>query len=105
MDDAERLTGAAVETLLRLAAGTPEARPHVFLFGEPALAGRLEALSEGEERHHAIALQPYEEDETREYLALRLEGAGSGIECLNEEQIARIHDQSGGWPERSTSGA
>ena len=98
VDDAERLTGAAVETLLRLAAGTPEARPHVFLFGEPALAGRLEALSEGEERHHAIALQPYEEDETREYLALRLEGAGSGIECLNEEQIARIHDQSGGWP-------
>ncbi len=98
VDDAERLTGAAVETLLRLAAGTPEARPHVFLFGEPALAGRLEALSEGEERHHAIALQPYEEDETREYLALRLEGAGSGIECLNDEQIARIHDQSGGWP-------
>lgn len=98
VDDAECLTGAAVETLLRLAAGSPEARPHVFLFGEPALAGRLEALSEGEERYHAIALQPYEEDETREYLALRLEGAGSGIECLNEEQIVRVHEQSGGWP-------
>jgi DamX protein len=98
VDDAECLTGAAVETLLRLAAGSPEARPHVFLFGEPALAARLEALSEGEERYHAIALQPYEEDETREYLALRLEGAGSGIECLNEEQMVRIHEQSGGWP-------
>lgn len=98
VDDAELLTGAAVETLLRLAAGTPEARPHVFLFGESALGGRLEALSDGEERYHAIALQPYEEDETREYLALRLEGAGSGLECLSEEQIGRIHEQSGGWP-------
>ncbi|MGE4408000.1 AAA family ATPase, partial [Pseudomonas sp.] len=98
VDDAERLTGAAVETLLRLAAGSPEARPHVFLFGEPALVGRLEALSEGDERYHVIALQPYDEDETREYLALRLEGAGGGIECLNEEQIVRIHEQSGGWP-------
>ncbi len=98
VDDAERLTAAAIETLLRLAAGVPEARPHVFLFGETALAGRLEALSEGDERYHVIALQPYEEDETREYLALRLEGAGSGIDCLSEEQIARIHDESGGWP-------
>ncbi|WP_313027180.1 AAA family ATPase [Pseudomonas lopnurensis] len=98
VDDAERLTGAAVETLLRLAAGRHEARPHVFLFGEPSLVGRLDALSEGEERYHAIALQPYEEDETREYLALRLDGAGGGIECFSEEQILHIHEQSGGWP-------
>ena len=98
VDDAEQLTGAAVETLLRLAAGNPEARPHVFLFGEDSLVTRLEALVEGEERFHVIALQPYEEDETREYLALRLEGAGSGLECFSDEQISRIHEQSGGWP-------
>lgn len=98
VDDAEQLTGAAVETLLRLAAGNPEARPHVFLFGEDSLVARLEALVEGEERFHVIALQPYEEDETREYLALRLEGAGSGLDCFSDEQIARIHEQSGGWP-------
>ena len=98
VDDAEQLTGAAVETLLRLAAGSPEARPHVFLFGEDSLVSRLEALVEGEERFHVIALQPYEEDETREYLAQRLEGAGAGLETLSEEQIARIHEQSGGWP-------
>ena len=93
VDDAEQLTGAAVETLLRLAAGNPEARPHVFLFGEDSLVTRLEALVEGEERFHVIALQPYEEDETREYLALRLEGAGSGLECFSDEQISRIHEQ------------
>lgn len=98
VDDAERLTGAAVETLLRLAQGSPQGRPHVFLFGEHALVGRLEALVEGEERFHVIALQPYEEDETREYLALRLEGAGSGLDCFSEEQILRIHEHSGGWP-------
>jgi DamX protein len=98
VDDAERLTGAAVETLLRLAEGSPEGRPHVFLLGEQALVARLEALVEGEERFHVIALQPYEEDETREYLALRLEGAGAGLDCLSEEQIQRIHESSGGWP-------
>lgn len=98
VDDAERLTGAAVETLLRLAQGSPEGRPHVFLFGEQALVARLEALVEGEERFHVIALQPYEEDETREYLALRLEGAGGGLECFSEDQISRIHEHSGGWP-------
>ena len=98
VDDAERLTGAAVETLLRLAQGSPEGRPHVFLFGEHALVARLEALVDGEERFHVIALQPYEQDETREYLALRLEGAGSGLDCLSEEQVERIHVDSGGWP-------
>lgn len=99
VDDAERLTGAAIETLLRFAAGSPEARPHVFLFGESALVGRLEALSDGPgERYHVIALQPYEEDETREYLAQRLEGAGAGLKCLSEEQVARIHELAGGWP-------
>lgn len=98
VDDAERLTGAAVETLLRLAQGSPQGRPHVFLFGEHALVDRLEALVEGEERFHVIALQPYEEDETREYLTLRLEGAGGGLDCFSEEQIVRIHEASGGWP-------
>lgn len=98
VDDAERLTGAAVETLLRLAQGSPEGRPHVFLFGEHALVARLEALVEGEERFHVIALQPYEEDETREYLGLRLEGAGAGLDCLSEDQLVRIHEVSGGWP-------
>ncbi|MFL9813402.1 AAA family ATPase [Stutzerimonas sp. VN223-3] len=98
VDDAERLTGAAVETLLRLAQGNPEGRPHVFLFGEHSLVARLEALVEGEERFHVIALQPYEEEETLEYMMLRLEGAGSSLDCFSEEQIARIHENSGGWP-------
>lgn len=98
VDDAEQLRDDALEVLLLLAAGNSEARLHVFLFGEPELLSRLEALSEGEERFHAIELQPYSEEETREYLAQRLEGAGQGIELISADLLADIHEQSGGWP-------
>lgn len=98
VDDAEDLSDAALDSLLRLAAGTAEGRPHVFLFAESGMLSRLERLADGEECFHVIELQPYSEDETREYLALRLEGAGQGIELLSDEQVADIHEQSGGWP-------
>ena len=98
IDDADQLDDAALKTVLALAAGNGEGRPHVFLFAEPELLGRLEALAGGEECYHAIELQPYIEEETRDYLAQRLEGAGQGIEVLNEEQIEEIHLRSQGWP-------
>ncbi|WP_300651980.1 AAA family ATPase [Pseudomonas sp.] len=98
VDDAEQLSDAALGSLLALAAGSGEGRPHVFLFGEPELIARLELLADGEECFHAIELQPYSEEETREYLAQRLEGAGQGLELLSDEQVAAIHEQSGGWP-------
>lgn len=98
VDDAELLADAAIEGLLTLAAGSVEARPHVFLFAEAELVERLEALADGEERFHAIELLPYTEDETREYLAQRLDGAGQGIELLSDDQVSDIHIGSGGWP-------
>lgn len=98
VDDAEQLRDGALEVLLLLAAGNSEARLHVFLFGEPELLSRLEGLSEGEERFHAIELQPYTEEETREYLAQRLEGAGQGGELISDDLLADIQEQSGGWP-------
>jgi DamX protein len=98
IDDAEALDTDALDALLALAAGNAEGRPHVFLFGESALLPRLELLADGEERFHAIELDPYSEEETRDYLAQRLDGAGQGIELLNDEQIADIHMQSAGWP-------
>jgi len=98
VDDAEHLDESALEALMALAAGAPEGRPHVFLFGESSLIAQLEALSLEEERFHVIELQPYTEEETREYLEQRLEGAGRGIELFTADQISDIHESSDGWP-------
>jgi DamX protein len=102
VDDAEQLGESALEALLGLAAGTPEGRPHVFLFGEASIIDRLDQLcaesGTEEERFHVIELAPYTEEETREYLAQRLDGAGQGIEVFSAEQITDIHEQSNGWP-------
>ncbi len=98
VDDAEHLDAAALESLLLLAAGSAEGRLHVFLFAESSLVERMDQLTDGEEGCHAIALQPYTEQETREYLAQRLEGAGQDIDLLSDEQIEEIHLQSEGWP-------
>lgn len=98
VDDAELLADAALDALFTLAAGSADARPHIFLFADSELLPRLELLADGEERFHAIELQPYSEDETREYLAQRLDGAGQGIELLGDGQVSDIHLSSGGWP-------
>jgi len=98
VDDAEQLDESALEALMALAAGAPEGRPHVFLFGESSLIAQLEALALEEERFHVIELQPYTEEETREYLDQRLEGAGRGIELFTADQISEIHESSDGWP-------
>lgn len=98
VDDADLLETDALDALLALAEGSSMGRPHVFLFGKPELVSRLQTLSEGEERFHALPLKPYTLEETRGYLALRLEGAGGDLELFNEETIERIHRQSAGWP-------
>ncbi len=98
VDDAEQLADPALNTLFTLAVGVDGARPHVFLFAESDLLERLEQQADGEERFHAIELQPYDEEETREYLAQRLDGAGQGIDLLSDEQVEEIHAGSGGWP-------
>ncbi|MBV4498883.1 AAA family ATPase [Pseudomonas sp. SWRI12] len=98
VDDAEQLDESALEALLALAAGAPEGRPHVFLFGESSLIADLDQLNLEEERFHVIELAPYTEEETREYLAQRLEGAGRGIELFTADQISEIHESADGWP-------
>ena len=54
VDDAEQLADGALDSLFNLAAGTIEARPHVFLFGESALVPRLELLALSQ--RHGLAL-------------------------------------------------
>jgi DamX protein len=98
VDDAEELSDAAINALQTLAAGDSEGRAHVFLFAESQLLERLEQFDATDEAFHIIELQPYNEDETREYLKQRLEGAAQGLDVLSDEQVAEIHEQSGGWP-------
>lgn len=97
VDDAEKLQDEALETLSALAVGDSDGRAHVFLFAEPELLARLEALGKAD-NCHVQELQPYELADTRAYLAQRLEGAGQGLELLEERQVQEIHVESGGWP-------
>lgn len=98
VDDAERVDDQALRLLLSMAAGGPEGRAHVFLFGGAELVVRFEALEVDSESFHVIELQPYTQSETRAYLAQRIEGAGGDPQCLSDDQVERIHELSGGWP-------
>ncbi|MBF7729880.1 SPOR domain-containing protein [Pseudomonas sp. N040] len=98
VDDAGRLDDQALRVLIALAAGNGAGRLHVFLFAEAELAPRLGLLAEDPASVHCVELQPYTDAETREYLALRLEGAGQSLELLTDEQIESIHAESEGWP-------
>ncbi|MBX9756101.1 MAG: SPOR domain-containing protein [Pseudomonadaceae bacterium] len=98
VDDADQLDDASLDAMMALAAGNADGRAHVFLFADSNLVPRLELYADGAECFHVIELQPYSEEETREYLAQRLEGAGQGIELLSDRQIADIHLASAGWP-------
>ena len=98
VDDAGLLEDEALQVLLALAAGNGEGRMHVFLFAEDDLAQRLARFVDAEESYHTIELQPYSETETREYLSLRLEGAGQSLDLLTDDQVDDIHTVSCGWP-------
>lgn len=98
VDDAEALGDAALDMLMELAKGSLESKPHVFLFARPELLPRLEARGAQDSAFHVVDLQPYSEGETRDYLAQRLEGAGRDLSLFSDEQIADIHERSGGWP-------
>lgn len=98
VDDAHLLTDPALEALLRLSEGNDEGRAHVFLFTEPELLPRLNALAAGREIFHAIQLQPYNSEDVRGYLAERLETVNQGLELFTEDQLEEIMLRSGGWP-------
>lgn len=98
VDDAGQLEDDALQALLALAAGNGEGRMHVFLFAEDDLVQRLTQFADAQGSYHAIELQPYSQAETREYLSLRLEGAGQSLDLLTDDQVDEIHAVSCGWP-------
>lgn len=99
VDEAHCLEQAAVQLLVELSQ-SGQAAPRVFLFAEESVVGLLEAVEVADDRAwlQLVELAPLTLDETRGYLTERLEGAGQGIELLDDQQIARIHQLSNGWP-------
>ena len=99
VDEAHCLEQTAVQFLAELSLAG-QAAPRVFLFAEESIVGLLEAVQVADDRAwlQLVELAPLTLDETRGYLAQRLEGAGQGIELLEDQQVARIHQLSSGWP-------
>jgi len=104
IDDAHLLEQDALQELVDLSRVSESDAPlRIFLFADDSIQPMLDRISadeEGAEWLHLIPLQPYTVDETRDYLAQRLEAAGQGVELLDEDQIQWIHRHSGGWPGR-----
>ncbi|GGC91424.1 AAA family ATPase [Halopseudomonas salina] len=109
IDDAHLLEQDALQELVDLSRVSGGDSPlRIFLFADDSIQPMLDSVSadeEGAEWLHLIALQPYTLDETRDYLAQRLEAAGQGIELLDEDQTQWIHRHSGGWPGRINDAA
>lgn len=99
IDDAHHLEQAAIQMLAELSQSGRGA-PRVFLFADESIVAALEAVDlPGDSVWlQLVELPPLTLEETRGYLGQRLEAAGQGIELLDDGQIARIHEQSAGWP-------
>jgi DamX protein len=101
IDNAEWLNDEAVELLAGLlVSGT--GKPKIVLSGEDSLVSRLTSLSlyellEG--RLHLEQLQPFTEEEAKEFLSLRF----STQQDLNRNELKNIYSVSGGYPGRLTA--
>lgn len=103
IDNAEWLNDEAIELLAGLLV-SGVGKPKVVLSGEESLVNRLHSLSlyellEG--RLHLETLQPFSEDEAKEFLALRF----SSQQTLSKRELKSIYESSNGYPGRITSAA
>ncbi|MFN3581705.1 MAG: AAA family ATPase [Pseudomonas sp.] len=104
IDDAQLLEQPALQELvdMTLSSGT-DPLLRLFLFADDEVEQAIRQVDAEADRGqwlHQIELQPYTREETRDYIALRLEAAGQGIELLDDEQLQTIYQRSGGWPGR-----
>lgn len=104
VDDAHWLDDEALELLANILphSSSAEARPHVVLFSEPALASRLDGEQFRElrqERYYQLSLAPFSQAESREYLqqlvsSMELPGDAS----IHPEQLDQLYATAGGVP-------
>lgn len=104
IDDAQLLELQALQDLADLGlSGGADSPVRIFLFADENIASlvpQIEIDDVTEQWLHRIDLDPYALDETRDYIAQRLEAAGQELSLLDDEQLQQIHRRSGGWPGR-----
>ncbi len=101
IDNAEWLNDEAIELLAGLLV-SGAGKPKIVLAGEESLIKRLSSLSlyellEG--RLHLECLQPFTEEEAKEFLALKF----SSQQDLNKRELKHVFDAASGYPGRLTS--
>ena len=103
IDNAEYLEESALLFLQRLAQGVNDACARVVLFSDSSINPLLEKIADNADLHYVIALEPWDDDETLEYIEQRLIDAGQPIDVFSTQQLHEIYTQSQGWPGRVNS--
>lgn len=103
IDNAEYLEESALLFLQRLAQGVNDACARVVLFSDSSINPLLEKIADNADLHYVIALEPWDDDETLEYIEQRLIDAGQPIDVFSAQQLRDIYTQSQGWPGRVNS--
>lgn len=98
VDNAEFLDESALLFLQRIAQGVNDACARVFVFSDSSILPLLKKVADNADLHHVIALEPWSERETVEYIGQRLVAAGQQFDMFNEQQLAEIFARSQGWP-------
>ncbi len=100
VDNAEFLDESALLFLQRIAQGVNDACAHVFVFSDSSICPLLEKVADNSDLHHVIALEPWDEQETVNYIGQQLMAAGQQFDMFTEHQLDDIFTQSQGWPGR-----
>ncbi len=105
VDNAEFLEESALLFLQRIAQGVNDACARVFVFSDSSVLPLLEKVADNADLHHVIVLEPWDEQETVEYIGQRLVAAGQQFDMFTGQQLAEIFARSQGWPGRINQAA
>ena len=100
VDNAEFLDESALLFLQRIAQGINDACAHVFVFSDSSICPLLDKVADNSDLHHVIALEPWDKQETVNYIGQQLMAAGQQFDMFTEQQLDDIFAQSQGWPGR-----
>jgi len=110
VDDAHLLDDVTLDALIQIHTGADQEynRWELALFSSPGLVQRVETqLTTGKENIYEIQLKPYNETQTRDYLANRMKTAGYMAEDLpfTDRQFKQLFERSNGIPARINDAA